>query len=374
VPACVSCPSGTGVFVAARDSIFLLDGSSAATVKEYTITGQSDIRVLAVDPLTQDPAGNKFPPEYFWAGGPSSGTFFQVQFSTGASQSFSSGASGVLSMATYGGFSANQPGVTEFPVAQVGSSPSTSTIVLYSANNTSDQLTLTGYGAAFTTNVQVVASSVPPATGTSDDGLPCTPTVSGLCTIWEVSVDPPLPSGALMAMKVFSDPGPPDALLRRTLLIRNEREDVTTAVRNQDPAGASRFSVYSLNNRANENDKGCTYSPPVVEGATLNNPGNLTFRFQCTQLPGTQLRTLAPRISVVQSFSGAAPLPFFPGVATLTGGTCCTVAKYRYDTQSNTWVINVSFSGVKGTSSFIATTFDDNHLASSFDVAFTVQK
>ena len=67
---------------------------------------------------------------------------------------------------------------------------------------------------------------------------------------------------------------------------------------------------------------------------------------------------------------GQAPAPYFPDLATLVGGTCCTVADYRYDTSANQWVLNVSFKGVAAGTQFDATTFDDNHIASAFHISF----
>ena len=380
VPVCSLCGSATGILVAAQYSVYLLDGTSGAIVRQYTITGQSDVKVLALDPLVTDTFGHYQVSDFFWVGSPNCATFSRVSFTTGLSTAYSSGSSGVQSLATYGGFSASQAVPTAFPVATIRSSPTSSVVDAFSNGNDMDQLTLSGFGTAFTTNVSVFASSIAPASGFSDDGLPCTPTLSARSAqSGKFDADPPIPPGGLMAMKIFSSPGaaPPDALLKQTSLLRNEREDVTTGIRNQDPIGASRFSVYSLNNRSGaggESDKHCTYFAPVGEGATLHNPGNITFRFQCAGLPGAQLKTLLPRISVVKLVSGAAPQPFFPGLTDLTGGTCCTIAKYRYDAKSNIWVINVSFKGVYSLTTFIATTFDDNHIASTFDVGFSVKK
>jgi len=261
-------------------------------------------------------------------------------------------------------------------VAMTGSPVSNSEVFFF--DNT-DKLTLTGYSfpTEFSTNVSVFAAAVQPSAGASDSGLPCTQTIPGspsnLCTVWQIDVDPALPSGSLMAMKIFAQQVLPGGVDSNTRILRNERDDVSTFVRDIDPGARSTFSAYSLNQEAG-NDEQCAYFPPVVESATLNNPGNVTFRFQCANLPGTQLATLRPRISIVQLVPGAAPQPFFPGITDLTGGTCCTVADYRYDSTANTWVINVRFSNVTTTTSFIATTFDDNHIASSFDVQFTILK
>jgi hypothetical protein len=169
-------------------------------------------------------------------------------------------------------------------------------------------------------------------------------------------------------MKFFATAAQQSAL-NVSQVIRNERNDVTDAVANFDPAAHSIFSVYSFVTQTSEADEGCTYFPPV-SGGSVNSPGNITFRFQCTGLPGTQLATLHPRISIVQVVSGAAPSLFFPGVSALTGGTCCAIADYRFDSTSDTFVINVSFKNVTGPATFIATTFDDNHIASAFFVQF----
>ncbi len=176
-----------------------------------------------------------------------------------------------------------------------------------------------------------------------------------------------------MSLKDLATQGGVDA---NTRVFRDDREDVTLGVANIDPIGRSLLSTYTLNQVPGNND-GCYYYPPVggTPPVVLNNPGNITFRFTCTALTPTQMAALQPRISVVQLFSGAAPQPFFPGITTLTGGTCCTTADYRYDANANAWVINVSFNGAAG--NFLATTFDDSTNSfkpSAFDVTFTVTK
>ncbi len=375
--ACALCPAGGGFLVAAGSSVLLLD-NSGNLLGQYPLSGQTNLQALALDPSLQDINGARLPPQNFWVASRTSSSFFQVNLSTAAVQSFSAGSvAGIASLSTYGGFIANQPTPTAFPVVTMAGSPVTNSPVFLFDNT--DKLTLTGYDfpSGFFTNASVFAAAVPPSAGVSDSGLPCTQTIPGLpsnlCTVWQIDVDPALPSGSLMAMKIFAEQALPGGVDSNTRILRNERDDVSSMVRNIDPSGHSTFSVYSLNEVGGNNEQ-CTYFPPVVEGATLNNPGNITFRFQCAGLPGAQLATLRPRISIVQLVGSAAPQPFFPGITDLTGGTCCAIADYRYDPTSNTWVINVSFSNVTTTTTFVATTFDDNHIASSFDVEFTVQK
>ena len=364
VPECAVCTSGIGILAAGRSSISLFDGSGAL-VKSFAVLATS----LAVDPALKNPAGTVLPPAYFWAVSSNSGTVRRVAFADGSTSQFSvPGVSGISSVSQYGTFDANQPIATVFPPFTLTASSATATYFFRGA----DQLTATGYNltADFTSTLRAFATSVPQQTGGSDTGLTCTPTISGECTVWELSLDDRLPTGAVISFKVLALQGSTDG---NTKLIRNERDDVTTGFRNIDPIGASRLSVYSLNQLAGT-DEGCTYFTPIVEGATLKNPGNITFRFRCSGLPGAQLKTLFPRLSIVQLQSGAAPKPYFPDVASLTGGTCCTISNYRYDDASNTWILNVSFSTVNTMSTFLATTFDQNHIASAFDVQFTVQK
>lgn len=370
LPVCSQCSSGSGVLAAGRTSVSLFD-SGGTLVKTFALTGTA----LAVDSPVRNSVGNTQAPAFFWIASSSAGTFRRVSLADGSATSFSvPGVSGISSISAYGGFGANQPIATVFTPVLLEGSPSNSGIVFFKGAHPEggDQLTFTGYGfpSGFKTTARVIATSVPPPTGKTDGDQSCTPTILGECTVWELSLDNPLPNGALIMMKVYALLGGVNA---NTRLFRNERENITLGVRNIDPMGRSRLSVYSLNQIAG-NNKGCTYFAPVIEGATLANPGNVTFRFKCSSLPGTQLKTLVPRLSILQVRSGAAPAPFFPGIAVLTGGTCCTVAKYRYDDATNTWVLNVSFSGVTSPSTFLATTFDDNEIASAFEVQFSVQK
>jgi hypothetical protein len=365
LPVCSLCSSGSGVLVAGKSAVSLFD-AGGSLVKTFAITGNS----LAVDPPVQIPLGSTQPPSFFWIATSGSGTFSRVSLASGGVTSFSvPSVTAINSISVYGGFGANQPLATVFPPVQLAGSPSNSAVFFF---RSADQLTLTGYGfpSGFETDVQATATSVPAQTATNDLGEPCTPTISGECTVWEISLDNPLPEDALLMLKIFAEQGGVNANSR---IYRNSRDNLTSGIRNIDPMASSRISVYTLNQIAGT-DEGCQYFPPVVEGATLNNPGNVTFRFQCSGLPGSALRALSPRISILQIRSGAAPRPFFPGIGTLTGGTCCTVANYRYDATSNTWVLNVSFKGVATQSTFLVTTFDDNQIASAFDVQFTVNK
>jgi hypothetical protein len=168
------------------------------------------------------------------------------------------------------------------------------------------------------------------------------------------------------------------------VFLRNELYDGTLGFRSTDPIRGSTWSVYSLNQKSIP-DGGCSYFPPVIDGTTFNASNNITFRFSCTATIVVNGQTqnitpfLKPRITVLQTFPGTgfAPLPFVPGLSGLTGGTCCVntdtgTVFYRFDTSANAWVINVSFQGFSG--SFLATTFDDNHLIRAFDVGFSKSK
>lgn len=370
LPVCSLCSSGSGVLVTGKTEVFLFD-SSGTLVKTFAVTGN----VLAVDSPVLNAMGMTRPPAFFWIASSTAGTFRRVSLADGSTTNFAvPGVSAISSLSVYGGFGANQPIATVFTPVRLEGSPSNSGTFFFKGAHPEggDQLTLTGYGfpSGFQTTVQVMATSVPAATGKTDAGQPCTPTIAGECTIWELSIDNPLPSGALIMLKIYALLGGVNA---NTRLFRNERDNVTAGVRNIDPMGPSRLSVYSLNQIAGQN-QGCSYFAPVIEGATLTNPGNVTFRFKCTGLPGSALAALAPRLSILQVRSGAAPAPFFPGIAEHTGGTCCTIAKYRYDTATDTWVLNVSFSGVNSNITFLATTFDDNQISSAFEVQFSVKR
>lgn len=368
-------PTG-GLIVAALANVLRFDGSGAIT-QTYTIPGASSISVLALDPNVQGQVGNN-PPAFFWAASTTSGTINHVNLASGAATAISTGGSGVQSMAVYGAFAADHAAIFGYQPKIMDGTSATSLVQLPFGN---DQLTITGYAfpSGFTTKVSVFASAFPTAVGASEGGLPCVPTTSGgQCVFWQIDTDPPLTTPALLSLKLFSTNG---NVNRNARILRNEREDFTFGVANvPDPMGGSRSAaaLHQVSTNAPP-DGGCTYFPPVSSG-TLNNPGNVTFRFQCSSLPGAQLKTLqtatSPRILILQFVPNAAPIPFFPSLTTpggLTGGTCCTVNEYRYDDQSNTFVLNVDFSNVSG-GTFLATTFDDSNTVQAFDVTFTVQK
>lgn len=395
---CSSCPSAGGFLVAAQvtdvDTLpepdtgpvpnFTLGASvmvidlSGHVLHQYTVPGQTDLRVLALDPLVQDTSANKIAPDHFWVAGPSSGSsFFRVSLSTGFVDTFSAGSvSAITSLATYGGFSANEPIPTQFPAAALTgttTSATNSAIFLFGT----DQLTATGYGfgTGVSTNLSVFASAIQPSAGVSDTGRPCTQTFpGGRCAVWEIDTDNPLPTGADMSIKIFATGLPTDA---NTRILRNEREDVTTLVANIDPAAHSRFSVYTLIEVPGNTGLGCSYLPPITLSSIFEN-FPLVFAFKCPGLPGKKLATLKPRISVAQLASGAAPQQFFPcttptfPVPDPRDNPCGKSANYTFIPILNVWAIVVNFEIVNTKTNFIATTFDDNNIASSFFIQFTV--
>ncbi len=419
----VNCPTAgansiAGFVIANLKNVLVLD-SSGNVITQYAVSGQSNLQEVALSPLVSDSQNNSLsaccsnplpdkPSNTFWAASPTSGTLYQMDFTqTGNSvASYGTGTSGVFSLVTYAGFGADQPIATEFPTVNFAplapNFTQTNGATYQFAGN--DQLKLTGYStlfpATFSTNVSVFATAIQPSAGISDLGLPCTKTIAvspsstpTLCTVWEIDAQDPttgdatqFPTSSLMLLAIASPlpTAPPPTTPRfdgNTYFLRNELYDDTLGFRSTDPVKGSTFSVYSLNQK-NIPNGGCTYSPPVIDGATFNNPGNITFRFTCTATDGSGNNItpeLKPRISIVQTFPGTsfAPQPFVPGLSGLTGGTCCLNTStgtpyYRYDAQTNTWVINVSFSGFSG--SFLATTYDDNKLISAFDVGFSISK
>jgi hypothetical protein len=287
----------------------------------------------------------------------------------------------ISSLFVYSGFGANESIPTEFSGTLTATTPNattaTGTPMTTSASFDFDSniLTATEYGTPgfsdlATTTVTVFASSIDSTGGANDAGQPCTKTAAGNCIDWEVETSPTPMSDQLLNLQWTT----PSGIGPDSRMFRDESTDVTISL---DITSGTKNSLYSLN-EITGNDEGCAYLPSTqfFDGAVINpNRNSITFRFQCTGLPGSQLAKLLPRISVTQLFTpppAQAPAPYFPGVGTLVGGTCCGVADYRYDSSSNTWVINVSFKGVPAGTEFDATTFDDNHIASAFHISFSL--
>jgi hypothetical protein len=392
----VSCPiddsllvvaqGGTSFCNGAGSCVLLVDTGTGAILTKYTISGQNGLQSLTLDPIIENCTGLPTNPctfsatlPAFWVA-PASNQFFKVSTSGTLLNSYSLGTSTVISsLFVYSGFGANESIPTEFSgtlfpngTTTTGTPTSTSAVVNFPTTQT-NTLTITEYGtpggtSLVTENLAVFASTIDQAGGANDAGQPCTVTVDPTdCVNWEVEAAPILNSDQLLDLHIMPLTGADN----NTRMFRDEATDITISL---DSTGKALNSLYTLN-EISGNDEGCAYIPSTqfFNGAVINpNRNSITFRFQCSGLPGTQLAQLAPRISVVQLINGQAPAPFFPGVNTLVGGTCCTIADYRYDSSSNTWVINVSFKGVPAGTMFDATTFDDNHIASAFDISFSL--
>jgi hypothetical protein len=394
----VACPTDDSLLVVAQGGtnfcngvgscVLLVDTGTGAILTKYTIPGQNGLQALTLDPIVQVCGTTPFSSctasatlGAFWVA-PASNQFFQVSVTSGApSNPYNAGPGVVISsLFVYSGFGANESIPTEFsgtltPDGTTASGTPMTTPASFAFPSTdANTLTATEYGTpggtALGTTVTVFASTIDQTGGANDAGQKCTVTVDPLkCIDWEVETSPTLASDQLLNLQILAPSGGIDP---DTRMFRDESADVTISL---DITSGTKNSLYSLNEIPG-NDEGCAYLPSTQfsDGAVINpNRNSITFRFQCSGLPGSQLAQLLPRISVTQLFSpppAQAPAPYFPGVGTLVGGTCCGVADYRYDSSSNTWVINVSFKGVPAGTEFDATTFDDNHIASAFHISF----
>jgi hypothetical protein len=378
------CTASNGV--SAKSCVLLIDTNSKAVVTKYAIANQNSLQSLTLDPIVHDctlPANctSSLPAptlNFFWVAPPSN-QFFKVDTSSGSATGFSAGSGAVISsLWVYSGFGANAAIPTQF--SGTITPDANGAVFNFDSNTlTASEYTCTGCTPLpSSTNVTVFAAAIEPSGGSADANQKCTQTADGAtdCVVWEVESLPLPASDQFFSMDLLPPAGTGD---NNTRVFRDEAKDLTISL---DYTICCKQSLYSLN-QITSPDEGCHYIPTTqfFDGATINaNRNSITFRFQCDSLPGAQLMTLQncplnvtcpPRISIVQLISGQAPDPFFPNVATLVGGTCCTIADYRYDTSSNTWVINVSFKGVVAGARFNATTFIDSQLARAFDINFT---
>ncbi len=424
-----TCPTGAALLVAALNQILLLDASTGTLITAYTVPNQSNLQVLTLDPMIKDAGGNKIALQYFWTASHSSTGFYHVPLNGSALlQSYDASSvfsTGIYSIATYPGFNGNQAtpmaltGPSLFAAANSfettcpdGTPGCDATYNFVSSDGkTTDTLLLDAYAnpsfsSTFMTTPIVYAAAAQPSAVIADDfnaatfKNACLQTLSpGLCTVWAIDLPPTatvpagssdqsLPSNALLAAKLTASANAPQAQDGDTRIYRDQWNDVTDKI---DIGGTFRSSVYALfevppgllpstTTGLNGGTGDCIYYQPVNNGyptqnsgGTLNNPGNVTFKFTCFA-SGVNVASLVPRISVVETTAtDAAPLPYFPYFTSLTGGTCCTQDLYRFDPTSNTWIINVSFTNLLSNSvSFIATTYDISGQVSAFDVPFTI--
>jgi hypothetical protein len=363
--------------ISAKSCVLLIDTSTKAVVAKYTISGQNSLQSLTLDPIVHDctavdcainPPVTKL--DAFWVA-PASNQFFRVKIASGSNDPYSATVSGGLSISSlfvYSGFGANQSIPTKFSgMLTTDHNFATFDFPLSDSNTLAiSQIPPPGTDSPTSTSLTLFASTIDPAGGSNDANHPCAQTATNgtSCVVWALDTSP--------EETYILHVSPPNAD-NNTRGFRDETTDTTISL---DSTFVGRNSLYTLH-QIDGPDKGCHYVPTTqfTDGTTINpNRNSITFKFQCDGLPGTQLQTLAPpapRISIV-NVSGPNPVPFFPGISTLVGGTCCTATDYRYDTSANQWVINVSFKGVAAGTQFNATTFIDSQKAQAFDLNFTL--
>ncbi len=229
---------------------------------------------------------------------------------------------------------------------------STGNIITFTVNFTT--------GTSLTLNTR--ATAIGPDAGANDHGNRCTPSAASgtKCVVWKF--DPSTVAGWDSIDLRFENPG----VTANTREFLDEATDETTGV--AEIYSKTKVSVHSLN-EIGGNNEGCFYLSPIDNSqiAYLNNPGNVTFRFQCPSLTTAQFQALLPRLTILQinaNGSGTGSVVFPP-----PGQTGGTTPGYRL-VSSNTWGVNVDTSNFTGC--FLATTFDDSQTTQSFFAVFGV--
>ena len=335
--------------------------SSGSPTQAFTASATGPDVSIVLDPLCAT---------CFWAGSGTSLSKFDMSTCTTATSPCAplSGfpkttAANIVNLAAFGTTSPAQPKPNDlFSVTVTPGSP-TGTLASSSTGNTITFTVNFTTGTTLTLNAR--DTTIVPAAGANDLGDPCTKTVLvGItptnCLVWKF--DPSTFTGwDSIDLRYDSLGQSPNS---REFL--DETTDETTGVVGPTWSRTG-SSVHSLNEVGGTNE-GCSYESPVDNPpliAYLNNPGNVAVKFQCTTL-GTNISELNPTLTILQisgNGTGTGALVFPP-----PGQTGGTTPNYRLG--SNSWIVNVDTSNFTGC--FLATTFDNNHIASSFFAVFGV--
>lgn len=336
--------------------------SSGSPTQAFTASATGPDVSVVLDPVNTN---------RFWAGSGTSLSEFDMSTCTispcaPVAGPFTTAAS-IVNLAAFGTVSPAQPKQEVLaPVTVENTSPQTC-----SSNNVPVPCTLSSstgntidFKVNFTTGTSLTLSTrdttIVPAAGANDHGNRCTLTASPNCVVWKFDLNTFTGWGSIDMR--YNGPGQ----TANTREFLDETTDETTGV------GPTYYhtgsSVHSLN-EVGGNNEGCFYLTPIdnpPQIAYLNNPGNITFRFQCAAL-GTSISELNPRLTILQisgSGTGTGTIVFPP-----PGTTGGTTPGYRL-VDSSTFGVNVDSANFTGC--FLATTFDDNHIASSFFAVFGV--
>ena len=399
-------PQGNGgsVLVAvvfSGSSNIQLMNASGTTVQTYSVAGENNFQVLALDPNGTS----------FWAGNPATRNFYRINLKTGNVEvSANTGATngGPTGMCAYGAFSAGlyQPLMVRASYTSSSSAgcavdalnPSLtnctfSTVVpppavpqACAANNTVSNcfiLTLNGInfgnapnGLQLTYNYSQIAQ----AAGTSDTGLPCelSSPDGTKCEVHSVDVNPTNGSNDTNIYLGFDNEIDSVQPATNPVVLKNEVHELTDFIIHdliRQGGSDTTKSIFTTNEQPVQTtgSHSCGYISPLLN-SQYNLGRVIPFKFSAVTPPNTCpngpvfLTNLRARLVLVQltnlSNGNAAPhrVDF-----TLSDGTSCTESSPCFFRPGTQFILNVDTSGLQGGGTqYLGTTIDDSNQIPSF--------
>jgi hypothetical protein len=383
-------PPFTSGHPASGQTIDGLQWSNQATpltsvVARYPVTSVDTLQSLALDPLVANCTGNScsslpLPTRKtanFWMGDSVSGTFYKLDFATGAPITFTGGCAtgcGIQSLVVYGGEGANQPGLASLVsnLTLNGGNFFTAS-AQFEQNSITSTLSNNGGGSPPATPISLYASLVDKTSCFNDPlvgNFACRGTVqadTSKAIVWKFDFPLNGTAGLPLTQTLNSSFGPPNVfgVDNSTDVFVDEQFDDTTFV-GTDP-GTRSISVHSLHEVPVTVPQGtaqCTYSSPLQNGIYKTNRGTLNFIFTCPGLTPTQFRNMHPTLSLVKKHPPQSP-QFIPLSGTNGKGP------YRFDSSSNFWTFQWNLNGATA-GTYEGTTFDTTGVQ-SFTVTFSLK-
>jgi hypothetical protein len=390
------------LLVAAGPKIVLLN-SSGSVIQTYTASGETDFEAL-----TFSADGTSFV-----AGGPSTGNLYSFAWgsvvggSTSGLNVAGAGTGNLNGLCTYGLADAAQPQPLPANVLSCAdSSPGAAVVApappvtcpggiggIFTSNTAAFNLpgnddssrlkatvnfnpgAVSGNVTARVTKIKSAAGASDPTVSSSTNGVSeggsfaCTTDAStNTCYVWEIETDLDFSTFSADDASVTQANG--NVSTGTTRILKNESFDITSYSGNQDPAGPTKFSVYSLNEfvQTVPNEVVCStpnggYLSPVVEAQVYKFGSVVPFKFQVaasqadcasnnflTNLGNNAYLALVDASTVTTTTQS-------PHTVTFSDTAAGSSAAPFYRLSTNQYIQNVDSGSLQPSHCYIATTF-----------------